>query len=38
MEDCRRGALPMERHRMSWKVLEGTEEFWTHDSCLDIDG
>jgi|SRR6266702_559037 len=29
MEDCRRGALPMERHGISWKVLEGTGSFWT---------
>ena len=29
MEDRQRGALPMERHRISWKVLEGTGSFWT---------
>ena len=29
MEDRRRGALPMERHGISWKVLEGTGSFWT---------
>ena len=30
MEDCWRGALPMERHGIPWKVLEGTGSFWTH--------
>ena len=29
MEDHQRGALPMERHGILWKVLEGTGLFWT---------
>ncbi len=29
MEDCQRGVLPMEKHGISWKVLEGTGSFWT---------
>jgi len=32
------GVLPMERPGRYWKIVEGTGEFWTHGSCLDIDG
>ena len=40
MEDCQRGALPMEK---AWKSLEDNGRYWKilescyHGSCLDID-